>query len=51
MNSVSKQVLTPIIDFFGLKKGSMLSFNFNKNEEIGVKDVVAGDRVIVEAVV
>ena len=29
----------------------MLSFNFNKKKEIGVKDIVIGDRTIVEAVV
>ena len=29
----------------------MLSFNFNKHKEIGVKDIVLGDKLIVEAVV
>lgn len=29
----------------------MLSFNFNKKKEIGVKRVVLGDKVLVEAVV
>ena len=39
------------LDAYHLKKGYMLSFNFNKNKEVGVKKVVAGDKVIVEAVV
>lgn len=29
----------------------MLSFNFNKKKEIGVKEIVLGDKLIVEAVV
>ena len=29
----------------------MLSFNFNKKKQIGVRDIVLGDKVIVEAVV
>ncbi len=29
----------------------MLSFNFNKKKEIGVKEIVLGDRLLIEAVV
>lgn len=29
----------------------MLSFNFNQKKEIGVHDVILGDRTIVEAIV
>lgn len=29
----------------------MISFNFNKKKEIGVKDIVVGDKLLVEAVV
>lgn len=29
----------------------MLSFNFNKKKEIGVKEIVLGDKVLIEAVV
>jgi len=39
------------LDFYELKKGYMLIFSFNKNKEIGVKEVKYGDRVIIEAVV
>ena len=39
------------LDAYHLKKGYMLSFNFNKDKEIGIKEVIAGDKVIVEAVV
>lgn len=34
-----------------MKKGYMLSFCFNKKKEIGVKKIVLGDKVLVEAVV
>ena len=39
------------LDYFHLKKGYMLSFNFNKKKEIGVKEIVLGDRLLIEAVV
>lgn len=29
----------------------MLSFNFNKDKEVGVKEIQIGDKTIVEAVV
>ena len=50
-NKRGEEQLCGDLDYLGLKKGYMLSFNFNKNKEIGVKDVVLGDRVVVEAVV
>ena len=46
-----EEQLVGYLDYFGLKKGYMLSFNFNKNKTIGVNDVVIGDKLIVEAVV
>lgn len=39
------------LDYFHLKKGYMLSFNFNKRKEIGVKELNLGDKILVEAVV
>lgn len=39
------------LDAYHQKTGYMLSFNFNKNKEVGIKEVIAGDKVIVEAVV
>ena len=29
----------------------MLSFNFNKNKQVGVKEIVVGSKLIIEAVV
>ena len=31
--------------------GYMLSFNFNKNKQVGVKEIVVGSKLIIEAVV
>ncbi len=39
------------LDYYHLKKGYMLSFNFNKKKELGVREIVLGDKVLVEAVV
>ncbi len=36
---------------FDVKKGYMLSYNFNQKKEIGVKEIHIGDRILVEAVV
>lgn len=43
--------LTDYLEYFHLNKGYMLSFNFNQKKEIGVKEIVIGDKVIIEAVV
>lgn len=32
-------------------RGYLLSFNFNKSKEVGMKEIHCGDKVIVEAVV
>lgn len=44
--------LSDYLDYYHLKKGYMLSFNFNKTrKEAGVKEIMLGDKVLVEAVV
>lgn len=50
-NDRGEKQLSDYLDYFHLKKGYMLSFNFNKNKEIGIKEVVLGDRLLIEAVV
>lgn len=50
-NSRGEAQLSEYLDYFHLKKGYMLSFNFNKKKEIGVKEIVLGDKVLIEAVV
>ncbi len=43
--------LSAYFDYFHLKKGYMLSFNFNKKKKIGVKEIIWGDKVLIEEVV
>ena len=43
--------LSDYLDYFHLKKGYMLSFNFNKKKKIGVKEIIWGDKVLIEEVV
>ena len=43
--------LMDYLDHKQIKKGYMVSFNFNKKKEIGVKRIILGDKILVEAVV
>lgn len=46
-----EEQLSDYLDYFHLKKGYMLSYNFNQKKTIGIKEVRVGDRILVEAVV
>jgi hypothetical protein len=50
-NSDGEQQIAEYIDYYHLKKGYMLTFSFNKNKQIGVREVQYGDVTIIEAVV
>lgn len=50
-NRRGEEQLAGYLDFYKLNTGYMLSFNFNQKKEIGVHEVILGDRTIVEAVV
>lgn len=50
-NSRGENQLSDYLDYFHLKKGYMLSYNFNQKKQIGVKKIHLGDRILVEAVV
>lgn len=50
-NERGEQQLSDYLDYFHLKKGYMLSFSFNKKKTVGVKEVVLGDKLLIEAVV
>ena len=39
------------LDYFGLMKGYMLSFNFNKSKQTGIRQIILEDKLLVEAVV
>lgn len=43
--------LSAYLDSYHLKKGYMISFNFNEKKEVGVKKILLGDKVLIEAVV
>ena len=50
-NSDGEQQLVRYLEHFGLNVGYMLTFNFNKNKEQGVKLVKLGDKTIYEGTV
>ena len=43
--------LVGYLDAYHIRKGYMLSFCFNKNKNVGVRDIVINDKVLVEAIV
>ena len=50
-NAEGEKQISEYLDYFGLSIGYMLSFNFNKKKEIGVKPVTVGDKMIYEGTV
>lgn len=43
--------MTDYLDLYQAQKGYLISFNFNKNKQIGVRKLKIGDKVLIEAVV
>ena len=50
-NTEGEKQITEYLDYFGLSMGYMLSFNFNKEKETGIKPVVIGNKMIYEGTV
>ena len=50
-NERGEKQLSDYLEYLHLKKGYMLSFNFNQKKKIGIKEIVLGDKVLIEAVV
>lgn len=50
-NRRGEKQLAEYLDYYHLDKGYLLSFNFNRKKETGVKEISVGGKVIVEAVV
>ena len=50
-NADGEKQISEYLDYFGLTTGYMLSFNFNKKKEVGVKRVEVGDKVLFEGTV
>lgn len=50
-NEQGEEQLSEYLDYFGLDRGYLVSFCFNKDKKVGVKEISLGNRTIVEAVV
>ncbi len=50
-NQRGEEQLMDYLDAYHLKRGYMISFNFNKKKQTGVKRISLGDKVLIEAVV
>ena len=50
-NEEGERQISEYLDYFHLNTGYMLSFNFNKKKEQGLKRVEIGDKVLFEATV
>ena len=50
-NTRGEKQLSDYLDYYHLKKGYMLSFNFNKNKQPGVQEILLGDKIVIEAIV
>lgn len=50
-NQRGEEQLVGHLDEYQLKRGYLISFNFNKKKQVGVKRVALGDKVLIEAVV
>lgn len=50
-NVRGEEQLSEYLDYYHLEKGYMVSFNFNKKKQTGVRELVLGNKILVEAVV
>jgi hypothetical protein len=50
-NTQGESQLSEYLDYYRIKKGYLLSFNFNKNKKTGMHTITLNGRTIVEAVV
>lgn len=50
-NRRGEEQLADYLESFHLKKGYLVSFNFNKKKQTGVRKVILGDKILIEAVV
>lgn len=50
-NRRGEEQLIDYLDAYHLDKGYMISFNFNQKKQVGVKNILLGNKVLIEAVV
>lgn len=46
-----EEQLAEYLEYYHLDKGYLLSFNFNKNKQTGLKEIQFGDKTLIEVVV
>lgn len=50
-NQRGEEQLRDYLEAYRLERGYMVSFNFNKNKQTGIKEVALGNKILIEAVV
>lgn len=50
-NNRREKQLIRYLDDYHKNKGYMISFCFNKNKKIGVKKIIIGDKILIEAII
>lgn len=50
-NERGETQLIDYLEYYHLQKGYMLSFNFNQKKETGVKEIILGDKILIEVVI
>ena len=50
-NLRGEEQLKGYLDDYHMQTGYMLSFNFNKKKQVGVRKVILGDKTLIEAIV
>lgn len=50
-NKRGEEQLAEYLEYYHLDKGYLLSFNFNKNKQTGLKEIQFGDKTLIEVVV
>ena len=50
-NTRGEEQLSHYLEYYHLQKGYMLSFNFNRKKEIGMKEFQIKGKTLIEAVV
>lgn len=50
-NRRSEEQLVDYLDAYHKDKGYMVSFNFNRKKQIGVREIAVGGKILIEAIV
>lgn len=50
-NNRGERQLVGYLDDYHMTKGYMISFNFNKKKAVGIREIIVGDKTLIEAVV